>query len=85
MVAQEQNPKNERMKTGELYDLINDSKELRNIANKEEKLVSDLRQEIGHFIKHNQEIFRKSRQSIKRELKIGKVTRERLKVLGYIQ
>ena len=85
MVTQGQNPKQDRIMTRELYDLINDPKELRNIVNEEKALVSDLRKEVEYFMKHNKEVFSKSGKKLKKELKIDEETKQRLRALGYIQ
>ena len=74
-----------RSKAGELYDLINDPQELKNIVIKEKQLALDFKKDIDSFIKYNKEFFNNSGKELKKELKIDEETKQRLRALGYIQ
>ena len=69
---------------GELYNLLNDPRELNNIIKLKSSVAKDLKNEVVSFIKVNKEKdFTKGKPQ--ETVKIDTATRERLEALGYLQ
>lgn len=62
----------------ELYDLIQDPQETRNLAEKETELVRQ-------FVSHLEELFRSARKRDKRKARLTEKLKEQLRALGYIK